>query len=53
MFSKMGCPSAINLLAEDEHAIQNRRCEVVVDSVHRCLLAGLILPRHRLWKQSP
>jgi len=53
MFSKMECPAAINLLAEDKDAIQNRRCEVVIDSVHRWLLAGLIVPCHRLWKQSP
>jgi hypothetical protein len=52
VFPRMGL-SAINILAEDKHAIQNRRCEVIIDSVHRCLLAGLIVPCHRLWKQSP
>src|SRR6266516_6885141 len=54
LFSKMGCSSTINLLADDKHAIDNRGCEVVIESSgDRCLHARLFLLHHRLWRQCP
>src|SRR5437870_1822902 len=44
----------IYLLANHKHTIHNRRCEVIIESsVYRCLLAGLFLLHHRLWRQCP